>query len=98
MHSITFILYIYPSPFAEAFLRFLIAGMLSGKHLPVVPSRELNSGLPYSKPTRYQKSTYLRICDLGNLFAATVNIERCVIPYIIILHFDSILSRIKLTF
>ncbi len=27
-----------------------------GKHLPVVPRRELNSGLPYSKPTRYQLS------------------------------------------
>ncbi len=25
-----------------------------GKHLPVVPSRALNSGLPYSKLTRYQ--------------------------------------------
>jgi hypothetical protein len=24
------------------------------KHLPVVPSRESNSGVPYSKPTRYQ--------------------------------------------
>jgi hypothetical protein len=28
----------------------------SGKTLPVVLSRELNSGLPYSKPTRYQLS------------------------------------------
>jgi hypothetical protein len=27
-----------------------------GKNLPVVPSRESNSGLPYSKPTRYQLS------------------------------------------
>jgi hypothetical protein len=27
-----------------------------GKNLPVVPSRELNSDLPYSKPTRYQLS------------------------------------------
>jgi hypothetical protein len=27
-----------------------------GKHLPVVPSRESNSGLPYSKPTGYQLS------------------------------------------
>ncbi len=27
-----------------------------GNHLPVVPSRESNSGLPYSKPTRYQLS------------------------------------------
>jgi hypothetical protein len=52
----TFIQYIYPSPFAEASLHFFIASMLSGKHLPVVPSRESNSGLPYSKPTRYQLS------------------------------------------
>jgi hypothetical protein len=29
---------------------------LSGKNLPVVPSRESNSGLPYSKPTLYQLS------------------------------------------
>ncbi len=27
-----------------------------GKHLPVVPRRESTSGLPYSKPTRYQLS------------------------------------------
>ncbi len=27
-----------------------------GKHPPVVPSRESNSGLPYSKPTRYHLS------------------------------------------
>jgi hypothetical protein len=46
----------HPSPFAEASLHFLIACMLSGKDLPVVPSRESNSGLPYSKPTRYQLS------------------------------------------
>jgi hypothetical protein len=44
------------SPFAEASLHFLIACMLSGKHLPGVPSRESNSGLPYSKPTSYQLS------------------------------------------
>ncbi len=30
--------------------------MLSGDNLPVVPSRESNSGLPYSKPTRCQLS------------------------------------------
>jgi hypothetical protein len=48
IHSITFIQYIYASPFAEASLHFLIAGMLSGKDLPVVPSRESNSNLPYT--------------------------------------------------
>ncbi len=56
IHSITFIQYIYPSPFAEASLHFFIACLLSGEYLPVVPSRESNSGLPYSKPTRYQLS------------------------------------------
>jgi hypothetical protein len=37
-------------------LHLLIAGQLSGKTLPVVESRESNSGLPYSKPTHYQLS------------------------------------------
>jgi hypothetical protein len=58
-HSITFInfiQFIYPSPLAEASLHLLIAWKLSRKNLPVVPSRELNSGLPYSKPTCYQLS------------------------------------------
>jgi hypothetical protein len=43
---------------------------------------------------------YLRICNLGNLFADTVNCrEMCHTVYSIIkLHFDNILSRIKLTF
>jgi hypothetical protein len=48
--------FIHPSPFAEASLHFFIAFMLSGEDLPVVPSRESNPGLPYSKPTRYQLS------------------------------------------
>jgi hypothetical protein len=48
--------YIYPSSFAEASLHFLIACMLSGENFPVVPSRELNWGMPYSKPTRCQLS------------------------------------------
>ncbi len=52
----TFIQYIYPSPFAGASLHFLIACKLSGINLPVVPSRISNSGLPYSKSTRYQLS------------------------------------------
>ncbi len=52
----SFIQYIYPSPFAGASLHLLIAWKLSGKTLPVVPSRESNSGLSYSKPTRYQLS------------------------------------------
>ncbi len=48
--------YIHTSPFAGASLHFFIACKLSGKNHPVVPSRESNSGLPYSKPTRYQLS------------------------------------------
>jgi hypothetical protein len=34
IHSITFIQYIYPSPFAEASLHFLIACLLSGETPP----------------------------------------------------------------
>ncbi len=45
IRAITFIQYIHPLSFA---------GQLSGKNLPGVPSRELTSGLPYSKPTHYQ--------------------------------------------
>jgi hypothetical protein len=56
IHSITFIQYIHPSPFAEVPLHLLIAGLLSGKNLPWVPSPELNSRLPYSKSTHYQLS------------------------------------------
>ncbi len=54
IHSITFIQYIHPSSFAGASLHLLIAWKLSGKTIPVVPSRELNPGLPYSKPICYQ--------------------------------------------
>jgi hypothetical protein len=34
IHSITFVQYIYPSPFAEASLHFLIACLLSGETPP----------------------------------------------------------------
>ncbi len=54
IHSITFIQYIYLSPFAEVSLHLLMACKLSGKNLPLVMSWESNLGLPYSKPTRYQ--------------------------------------------
>ncbi len=56
IHSITFIKYIDPSPFAGVSLHLFIARKLSGKYLPVVPRRESNSCLPYSKPTCYQLS------------------------------------------
>ncbi len=39
---------------AEGSLHLLITCKLSGTDLPVVPNRESNSGLPSSKPTRYQ--------------------------------------------
>jgi hypothetical protein len=48
--------YIHPSPFAEASLHIFIAFVLSGENFPVGPSRESNSGLPFSKPTRCQLS------------------------------------------
>jgi hypothetical protein len=48
--------YIHPTPFVEASLHILIACVLSGGNFPVGPSRESNSGLPYSKPTRCQLS------------------------------------------
>jgi hypothetical protein len=40
-----------------------------GKNLPVVPSRESNSGLPYSKPTRYQLSHFITydVYELGKM-------------------------------
>jgi hypothetical protein len=56
IHSFTFLQYIHPSSFAEVSLHLLIAGQLSGKNLPGVPSRESNSGLPSSKPTHRQLS------------------------------------------
>jgi hypothetical protein len=58
LQPIIFIQYIHPSPFAEVPLYLLIAGQLSGKNLPGVPSREANSDLPYmySKPTHYNLS------------------------------------------
>jgi hypothetical protein len=52
IHSITFIQYIYPSPFAEVSLHFLIACLLSGQKRPCGAEQRLNSGLPYSKPTQ----------------------------------------------
>ncbi len=48
--------YINPSPFAEVSLHFIIACKLSGENLPVIPNRESNSGLPYSKLTRCHMS------------------------------------------
>ncbi len=55
IYWITFTQYIYPSPFAEVSLHIFMADQLSGKTEPV-PSRESNSGLPYSMPTLYQLS------------------------------------------
>jgi hypothetical protein len=47
MHTV----YIHSYPFAEASLLFFIAFVsLRGKNFPGVPSRDLNSGLPNSRP------------------------------------------------
>jgi hypothetical protein len=43
--------HIHSIHFSVAILHLLIACKLSGKNLPVMLSRESNSGLPYSKPT-----------------------------------------------
>jgi hypothetical protein len=51
-----------PSQLDVYILPLLIAGQLGWKNLPGVPSRETNSGLPYSKPTHYQLS-YAAPCD-----------------------------------
>jgi hypothetical protein len=42
-----------------ASLHLLITCKLSGKNLPVVPIRESNSGLPYSKPARFHAAPLL---------------------------------------
>jgi hypothetical protein len=72
IHSITYIQYIYPSPFAEASLHFLIACLLSGEtpHCGAEPGIELgpalqqalNSGLLYE-----QFLVNLYICTQGLL-------------------------------
>jgi hypothetical protein len=61
--------------FAEASLHLLIACKLSGTDLPVVPSRESNSGLPSSKPTRYQQ------CHAAPLNSATPHHINSVTPH-----------------
>jgi hypothetical protein len=54
---ITFIQYIHPSSFAEAALHFL-QGVFAQWEKPAwgVPSRDLNSSLPYIRPAHYQLS------------------------------------------
>ncbi len=60
LYFITFIQSKHPITFIQYIRRGLSPSLhrllLSGKDLPVVPSRESNSGLPSSKPTRYQLS------------------------------------------
>ncbi len=60
----------------NTFIRHHSPGLLSissslvgsvGKNLPLVPSRESNSGLPYSKPTRYQLSHAAPFFGLSHL-------------------------------
>ncbi len=52
-------MYIHSSPFAEVTLHLIIAGQLSGKNFPCVPSTESNTGLSDIKPTHYQLSYIL---------------------------------------
>ncbi len=59
IHSITFIKYTHPWPFAEILFHLLIASLLSAKNLRRVPSGELNSGPHYSK-TKHYKLSYAR--------------------------------------
>ncbi len=55
---ITYSTFIHPSPFAEAFIHFLHCLSLRGKNLPGCrSSRDLNLGLPYSRPAHYQVAT-----------------------------------------
>ncbi len=58
-HHIHTILYIQPSPVSEISLHLLIASKQSEKNLPVIPSRELNSGMPYSKTKHDQELSYV---------------------------------------
>jgi hypothetical protein len=46
--------FLHPETFAKAPLHSIIAEQLSGRHLRGMPSRDTNSGPPYSKPTSYQ--------------------------------------------
>jgi hypothetical protein len=74
LYFITFIQYNHPITFIQYIRRGLSPSphrlWLSGKDLPVVPSRESNSGLPSSKPTRYQLShaapCYISGLAIGN--------------------------------
>ncbi len=56
IHSITFIQYIHPSPFAEVSLRFLISGSSVGKKSPWGTEPSMEPVLSYLKPTHYQLS------------------------------------------
>jgi hypothetical protein len=61
IHSITFIQYIYPSPFAEASLHFFIACLLSGEKPPcgAEPRIELGPALQQADalPTEQKKKS-----------------------------------------
>jgi hypothetical protein len=56
IYSITFTQYIYPSPFAEAFVHFLIACLLSGETPPFGAEARIELEPALQKPTRYQLS------------------------------------------
>ncbi len=58
---------LHPWAVAEAPLHFFIAKQLSGRHLPGVPSRDSNSGPPYSEPTCYQLSHAAPFIDIWSM-------------------------------
>jgi hypothetical protein len=62
-HIHTMIQYIRPSPFASISSLHLCS---VGKNLPGVPSRDLNSGLPYSRPAHYQLSCAATVASVVN--------------------------------
>jgi hypothetical protein len=79
LYFITYIQHNYSITFIQSIRRGLSPSphrlWLSGKDLPVVPSRESNPGLPSSKPTRYQLShaaTFLYSISLKSLRRDTV--------------------------
>jgi hypothetical protein len=92
LYFMTFIQYNHPITFIQYIRRGLSPSphrlWLSLKDLHVVPSRESNSGLPSSKPTRYQLShaaprilifkrgqlNYLQILSVQNEIAANLQI------------------------
>ncbi len=97
IHSFIQSQYIHPSPFAEASLHIFIACVLSGENFPVGPSRESNSGLPYSNVcilSFWKKSDH---CPFKNRALPTLAVEgthfRCTV---LIAQFGGILKTLMI--